>query len=425
MAGTDPELVARLTGPEGRELLARATELMPMYAADAALGVTTRLRADGFDPELVAAALAQSRLRAMAHDKFGPATATFGASAADLYFTADGREQATRPELAVRHAERFTAAGVTAVFDLGCGIGSDAIALASAGIAVSAVDADPLTVAVARANLSPWPNAAVILGRAEDLTLPTGPEARHTGVWIDPARRESGARDVSGRARRLWSLDAISPSWAQVQAWAAQVPATGAKLSPAFPHASVPAGAEAQWTSWHGEVLECALWWGPLTQVAGRTAAVCRPGSPPAVVTEADLRDEPALAALDELGPWLHEADRAVVRAGLSGALPGRALTAGIGLATSAAASVLPWLRSYAVIDAMPLRPKAIRAWLRARDIGRVTLKKRGSAVDPDRLLRELSARGAGAATLVATSIAGQSVAVIVEPGGVAASMTT
>jgi predicted RNA methylase len=44
-----------------------------------------------------------------------------------------------------RRAARLAAAGVTTIADLGCGLGSDALAAARAGIRVYAVDADPLT----------------------------------------------------------------------------------------------------------------------------------------------------------------------------------------------------------------------------------------------------------------------------------------
>lgn len=405
----DVALVESLTSGSGRALL----DSLGDYADQEALALSTRLRAQGHDPGLVTAALAQARLRARAAEKFGSAAAT-------LLFTADGLEQATRPELADRHAERFVGAGIDLVHDLGCGIGSDARAFAAAGMSVDAVDADPVTAAVAAANLRERPGTTVRCLPAQEVALPAGEAARHTGVWADPARRVSGVRAVDGRARRVFSLQAIEPSWEQVCRWAAQVPATGAKLSPAFPHGALPSGAEAQWTSWRAEVLECVVWWGPLVQTPGRTAAVCRPGSPPAVVTEADLRPAQPIGSLDDLGPWLLEADRAIVRAGLTGALPGRELSPGIGYATDGAASTLPWLRSYAVIEAMPLRPKVIRSWLRSHEVGRVTVKKRGSAVDPERLRREVTAglaRLEGEATLVVTTIAGTGIALVVEAG--------
>ena len=122
------------------------------------------------------------------------------------------------------------------------------------------------------------------------------------------------------------------------------------------------------------------------------------------------------MSRLDEVGAWFYEADRAVVRAGLSGALPGRELAAGVGYATGSEPIDLPWARRYAVVEAMPLRAKAVRAWLRARGIGRVTVKKRGASVDPEALRRELTTRAEGHATLVVTSVAGHPVAIVVDP---------
>ena len=69
------------------------------------------LREAGFDADLVAAALTQSRLRARAVDKFGP-------FAAGLLLTADGLEQATRLTVAAAHAHRYRAA-IKRMIDLG------------------------------------------------------------------------------------------------------------------------------------------------------------------------------------------------------------------------------------------------------------------------------------------------------------------
>ena len=93
------------------------------------LGAGTRLRAR-FGPDLAAAALTQVTLRRKARTKFGEA-------AAGLFFTRDGLEQATRPDVADLHARRFVDAGVRRVVDLGCGIGSDAAAFVRAGLDVA------------------------------------------------------------------------------------------------------------------------------------------------------------------------------------------------------------------------------------------------------------------------------------------------
>ena len=350
----DAAMVDRLAGGEGWGLL----QSLPRYDEAQSLGLQLRLREAGFDAALVAAALTQSRLRARAADKFGP-------FASGMLFTPDGLEQATRLAVAARHAHRFAAAGGRLVHDLGCGVGADAMALAGLDLEVSAVDSDEVTARVAGVNLRHWSSARVACARAEDTDLPTGEAARHLGVWLDPARRLTGVADARGRTRRVFSLDAISPSWKQVLAVAETVPATGVKLSPGLSHGAVPRGCEAQWTSWGGEVLECAVWWGPLVHTVGRTAAVASEAATH-LVTEADAAPgsaRPALGSVTEVGEWLFEPDRAVIRAGLTGALvaavDGAELDGGVGYVSSGTASEIPWAKRFRVVEAMPLRPRA------------------------------------------------------------------
>ena len=405
-------MVDRLVTGEGWALL----QSLPAYDESTAVQLQVRLR-EVYDPELVAAALTQSRLRARAVDKFGD-------FAAGMLFTPDGLEQSTRLSVAARHAHRFAGAGVREVYDLGCGIGADAMAFAGLDLVVRAVDADAVTARVAAANLRHWPSARVTRARADEVRLPLGEAARHLGVWLDPARRVSGVSDIRGRTKRVFSLDGISPTWQQVQAFAADVPATGAKLSPAFPHAAIPPGAEAQWSSWHGEVLECAIWWGPLATTPGRTAAVCSEDATH-VVTEPDAApatDTALLGSVAEVAEWLYEADRAVIRAGLTGALTaavdGTELGAGLGYVTSPAAYDIAWARRYRVLEAMPLSTKALARWLRDHGHDRVTIKKRGVTLDADLLRRQLKmtgrGRGGSEATLVVTRVAGAQVALVV-----------
>jgi hypothetical protein len=414
MAGMEAAMVDRLATGEGWALL----QSLPPYDEASAIQLQVRLR-EAYDPDLVAAALSQSRLRARAVEKFGD-------FAAGMLFTPDGLEQATRLSLAARHAHRFAGAGVREIYDLGCGIGADAMAFAGLDLTVRAVDADPATAKVAAANLRHWPSARVTEARAEEVRLPLGEAARRLGVWLDPARRVSGVADIRGRTKRVFSLDAISPTWQQVQDFAADVPATGAKLSPAFPHAAIPRGAEAQWSSWHGEVLECAVWWGPLAATPGRTAAVCSEAATH-VVTEADAApaaDAGHLASVEDVAEWLYEADRAVIRAGLTGALAasvnGTELGAGLGYVTSPAAYDIAWARRYRVLEAMPLSTKALARWLRDHGHDRVTIKKRGVTLDADLLRRQLKmtgrGRGGSEATLVITRVAGAQVALVVAP---------
>lgn len=412
----DAAMVDRLSRGEGWALL----QSLPPYDESASLGLQLALREAGFEPDLVAAAMTQSRLRAKAVEKFGE-------FAAGMLFTPDGLEQATRLALAGRHAHRYAAAGVQTVHDLGCGIGSDAMAFAALDLDVRAVDADPATARIAETNLRHWPSARVTCARAEDVRLPLGEGARHIGVWFDPARRISGVADIRGRTKRVFSLDAISPPWSYVLEVAAEVPASGAKLSPAFPHGAVPPGSEAQWSSWGGDVVECAVWWGPLVATAGRTAAVHAPDGAAHVVTEDDAagaEERPPLRSLRDLGEWLHEPDRAVIRAGLTGALvaavDGHELQPGVGYVSSHTGSDVPWARRYRIVEAMPFSVKHLSRWLRDEGHDRVTIKKRGVTADSDQLRRQLKMTGRGKggseATIILTRVAGSQVALVVTP---------
>src|SRR5664279_185051 len=103
----DAATLALLLSPQGWALLGA----LPPYDESRTMALSERLRREGLDPELVAAALTQSRLRAKAHDKLG----TF---ADGMLFTQTGLEQATRLEVAAHHARRYVAAGVTHVADL-------------------------------------------------------------------------------------------------------------------------------------------------------------------------------------------------------------------------------------------------------------------------------------------------------------------
>lgn len=412
----DSTIVRWLASPEGH---ARLHDL-PEYRESDAVSVATRLRVDGCTPEQASALLTQKRLQVRAREKFGE-------FAEGMLYTPDGLEQASRLEVAATHAGRYAAASLATVHDLGCGIGSDAMAMSALGVTVHSIDVDPLTAAVADVNLRPWPDSRARVGIAEDFEAPLDPLHARAGVWLDPARRTPGVSDRSGRTRRVFRLDEISPSWDFVLSVARDVPATGAKLSPSLPHDIPPLGTEAQWTSWQGTVLECAVWWGPLVKEAGRSARVLRKGLPPVEVDQRTCEEGPAHAdSLADIGTWLYEADRAVNRAGLIGTVTGVTsgveLEAGLGYVTSDHEVDLGHARRFEVLEAMPFSVKGLRAWLRERGITGLTVKKRGIRLDEDQLRRQLKiGRGAGAgetATIVLTRVAGAQTVLVVSAAG-------
>lgn len=404
----DPQTVAALRTPAAWAAL----QALPEYAESSAISLSTRLRDEGHDPALVAALLTQSRLRVRGRVKFGDRVD-------QMLLTPDGVEQATRWQLAARHADRFAAAGLDTVWDLGCGLGGDALALADTGLRVELVDADPGTAAIAEVNVRDVAGARVRTAAIEDLDLTAQPG---TGAWLDPARRLPGRTDARGRTMRTFSLDQLSPSWEQVQQVAAAVGQVGAKLAPSFPHDAVPPGAEAQWASFGGEALECTLWWGALVHHEGRTAQVHTgpaEGGRWLVVHDdgagpADTADGP-----DDLGEWLYEPDRAVLQAGLTGmlarAVGGLETARGAGYVSAQREADLPWARRFRLLTVHPLATKPLRRWARERDLGRLTIKKRGVPIDADRLRRDLRLGGTQEAVVVLTQLGGRPMLLEVE----------
>lgn len=410
-AGTEAAagLMRRLHDAEGTALLAS----LPDYAEQDVIALTERLRGAGADPDLVAAALTQSRLRSRARARLGPL-------AGRLLLTAEGLEQATRPVVARRHAQRFVDAGVGHVWDLGSGLGLDALAMAGAGLSVTAVERDAEVAAAAAHNLAAYPRARVVV--ADALELSPAPE---DGAWLDPARRTPGVADARGRTRRLFRLADLSPSWEHVQRVAAGTRACGAKLSPGFSAADLPAGAEAEWVGIDGDVVECAVWWGAAVRSPG-VSAVVGTSAPDGTdwLTVLPVADPPPpLGPAEAPGPFLAEPDRAVLAAGLTGALSaavgGRELDTGTGYVVAPAVVDLPWARWFEVEEVLPLHSRPVRGWLRERGYGRVTIKKRGVPTDPERFRAELrlkGSRGAPVATLVLTRVGGTPSVLVVRP---------
>jgi SAM-dependent methyltransferase len=396
---TTLEQFAALRTPAGQAALASAAELLRGQATDP-LAAASALRGRGLEPGLAAAALTQAELRARAAGKFG-------ADAARMFFTRTGLEQATRSAVADRRAARLAASGVRTLADLGCGIGADALAAARAGIRVYAVEADPLTAEATRANATALgldTLVSVDIGDATEFDV-----TRVDAVFCDPARRRAGT------GRRVLDPTAFSPPWDFVAGLAARVPRTVLKLAPGIDHALIPTGAEAEWVSVAGDVVEAAFWCGPLAQVPRR--ATLLPGHFEIVGT-GQVR-----APVGPVGRFLFDPDGAVVRAHLVAEF---AETIGGVLADPEIAYVYadrpadtPYARCFEVIEVLPFSLKRLRAALRARGVTWVEIRKRGSAVDVEKLRRDLRLAhnsGAKSATVVLTRVANAPTAVICHP---------
>lgn len=382
----DLETFRWLLTPSGQLLLEAASGL-----PEESLATTKALRRTA-EPAQVAAALTQVGLRRRGEAKYG-------ALAAQMYFTPDGLEQATRFAVAAHRAAR-AAAFAESVVDLGCGIGGDLIAFARAGLTAVGVDQDPVRVAVATANLDALDLGGAV-SVADATTVDTAP---FDMAFADPARRTARGRTFDPAA--------FTPSWSFVEGLLTRDACV--KLAPGLPHDLVPEGVEAEWVSDHREVKEAVLWSGRLATTRRRATVIGDGG----LATMTD-EDDPG-SGTGALSDFLYEPDGAVIRAGLVTAVAagvgGHLLDEHIAYVTSAHAFHSPFARSYRVLEEVPFRERPLRAALRERGIGRLTIKKRGVSVVPEELRKRLSLRGDREATLVLTRVAGQGTALLVDP---------
>lgn len=378
-----------LRTPDGQHLLAE----LPPYHAATALGLGERLRAEGHAPALVAAVLTQSRLRTKVRPRWGPIVDL-------LTLTADGAEQGTRPAVADHRAQRYAGAGVHTVLDLGCGLGMDALAFARVGIRTIGVERDPVTAAAADANAAALGLTDLVDIVVADVTqLDLRRLSGINGVFADPARRRDG--------HRLRSPN----DWSPALSWVLDVPspALGIKVAPGLAHDVVPGDTEFEVVSVAGDVVEAGLYRGPLRTPSVRRRATLFPAG--VTLTDGELPGgSPPTGAV---GRYLFEPDGAVIRSGLVGAivrqLDGRLLDPTIAYVTTDHLAHSDFATPYEVTDVMPFSLKRLRTTLRDQQVGRVTIKKRGSAVEPEALRKQLrlDRQQGGEATLFLTRIAG------------------
>jgi hypothetical protein len=127
--------------------------------------------------------------------------------------------------------------------------------------------------------------------------------------------------------------------------------------------------------------------------------------------------------AASELLEYLHEPDGAVIRAGLvahlANELDGALIDPSIAYFTSDTpvyADGSSISQAYRIVEAIPYNVKTLRAYLKDRKVGRVTIKKRGISVTPEQLRPQLALKGENEATIILTRVNDKKTAIIVDP---------
>lgn len=373
-----------LLGPEGQRYLAEiaATPIDPGIH----LQIADKLRQQ-IGPERTHAVLETVMLRQRAAGKFQRAS--------EMYFTRQALQQASAEVVSTYRQKRFNNHGFKLLADLACGIGGDSLALAAQATVVG-VDLDPLHLAMARENVRLYGHGdrfAPLQANLKELG-PMPVEA----LFADPGRRTS-------QGKRVHSLHDYKPPVTFLDRWRKRVPNQAVKISPGVDYAELPAGAEVEFISVAGEVREAVLWFGDLRTPVGRRATLL-PGG-------ASLTDEMVdQVSITRPGEYLYEPDGAVIRAHLveqlACKLGASKIDDDIAYLTAGHLVPTPFARCYVLEDEFPFQLKRLRQYLRERGIGRVTIKKRGSPLEPEMLQQKLRLQGDGHCILFLTKVMGE-----------------
>ncbi len=333
--------------------------------------------------------------------------------ASSLLADAAGAAMASDAAVAALKARRLADAGVREAWDLGCGIGGDAMAIAAVPTLerLVLVDRDPDRLAMARHNVERAARAAGTRPRVETRcadAVDACPEAAPgRAVHVDPARR-----DARGRRRRgLAGLSPDAEAIGRLVAWAGDVVV---KLGPGTDPHDVPwPGATFEYVARGRTLVQALAWHGELAGAAAPRRATIVPAHativgapdpgldpeaaapPPARPAAAWRRDPPAVLLVPHPAAERARLVSAVLRSrGAEGVGP-RILAPGLGvLAADAAPSDRTWLEAFAVREVLPWRPGRVRRAVAALGGGPVVVRTRGGAVDPDAAARGLAGPG-------------------------------
>jgi len=304
-------------------------------------------------------------------------------------------------------AERYV--GFRRVIDLGCSIGGDTLALAKRLPALG-IDLDPLRLQIAAAN-------AMALGLRDRTAFVQAdlyawlPARASTDIalFFDPARRS--------RERRAFHVWDYQPPLEVVVRWLAHFPASGVKISPGVDlNELINFDAEVEFISMAGELKEAVLWFGPLKSATRR--ATLLPG-PYSLTADSSVLSEKA--TLSEPLRFIYEPDPAILRAGLvrplAQQLEAAQLDEDIAYLTSAEVRPTPFARAWEIETWLPFNLKHLRDFLRQRKVGKITVKKRGSPLEPEALIRDLRLKGDQERTIFLTHFMGKPIVILAQPG--------
>jgi hypothetical protein len=326
-------------------------------------------------------------------------------AALQMYFTRAALQQASSLPVSSYRSMHYTK--FKRVYEMGCSIGGDTLSLAKVTHTVG-IDLDPLRIRMAQANLSALGLETDFIQADITAKLPLNqhPTSKNA-IFFDPSRRSQN--------QRLFSVKDYKPPLSIIKVWQSVIPNIGVKISPGVKLGELSEyDAEIEFLSYQGGLKEAVLWFGDLKSVKRRATLLPGPhtmvsGTPP--YPDCDL-SVPLY--------YLYEPDPAILRAGLvrdlAITLSAFQLDPDIAYLTSDKKMTTPFARVWEIEAWLPFQLKKLRAFLRERGVGKVVVKKRGSPIQPESLIRDLRLNGDAERIVFLTHLSGKPIVVIGYP---------
>ena len=352
------------------------------------LSIQTKLRSK-FDADVVRAALSLHKTRKKASPKFSQAE--------KMWFDRQGYEQATAEIVAQHKAKRFSGT----VWDLCCGIGSDAIAMTKQA-EVIAVDRNPVACLRTSWNAGVYSVANSVQPVCADVTKLKF--NRTELVHIDPDRRSAS----HGRAVRIEDYE---PGVEFLQQTMSRTSGGAIKLSPASNFAGQFENVEYELVSLKGECKEATIWFGSLAEPGVWRATVLPEGD--------SLAGDPldAYAERTPLGNYLYDPDPSIVRSGLVDLLCDREGFSRLDdteeYLTSENYINSHFARGFEVLDELPNNARDIRRYFRNGDFRSVEIKCRHIPINAEAVRKKLPLKGTQPVVLFYARIDGKARAIV------------
>lgn len=362
-------------------------------------------------------------------------------------------EQSTAQDIGRWKANLWSAAATApsssaltkSVHDLCCGMGGDSFYIPQ-DFKVTGVDLDSDRLEMYRYNMQTMrgniSEIDTILADVRKIAVQNSANSADF-FTIDPARRA-----IDGENQR--DLRNLTPTLAEVVEIARHYKGGMAKIPPGYPVAEIPDECEIVYVGGHADCRECLVLFGELAREPATMHAVMvdrtgneiahwsRPRDKGMERLDDDLQEKldhnDQLEGCDRtyrtsssksdlplggISQYIAEPAPLLVRSrlfnmvALQSASDAHLISEGIAYVASSSALPAPGFASFKVMDHCEISTGAVRAMLKAHDIGKLTLKLRGVKVDPDAEIKRLKPKGKNSAILFYTRMAGEKVAIL------------